>query len=135
MPKSGWEASAKLMYNLKTTNRSTNYHSGQEFHADCAVGKHIGSWILGGTGYTVDQTTRDTVAGAVVPEASGLWDTGRRGQVVSIGPSVGYNNKRHMIFMADWQHETLVRDRFGGDKFWFKMILPVGGPLEGGRGR
>jgi len=30
-----------------------------------------------------------------------------------------------MSFMAQWQHETLVRNRFGGDKIWFKMIIPT----------
>jgi hypothetical protein len=32
-----------------------------------------------------------------------------------------------VIFIVQWQHETLVRDRFGGDKFWFKMIVPTAG--------
>ena len=55
----------------------------------------------------------------------GDWDTGRRGEALAVGPSVGYTNKRHMTFIVQWQHETLVRDRFGGDKFWFKMIVPT----------
>ena len=44
-----------------------------------------------------------------------------------MGPSVGYTTKHHVIFIVQWQHETLVRDRFGGDKFWFKMIVPTAG--------
>jgi hypothetical protein len=32
--------------------------------------------------------------------------------------------------MVNWQHETLVRNRFGGDKVWFKMILPLDGLLS-----
>jgi hypothetical protein len=127
MPKSGWETSIKLMYDLKTTNQATNYHSGQEFHTDFAVGKHLGGWMLGATGYALVQTTNDTVNGVTAPGVPGLWDSGRRGQVVSIGPSVGYNNSRHVMFAADWQHETEVRNRFGGDKFWFKMIVPLPG--------
>jgi hypothetical protein len=125
MPKSGWEASTKLMYNLKTTNQATNYHSGQDFHADYAAGKHLGSWMIGGTGYLLKQVTDDTVNGQTAPAAAGLWDAGRRGQVFSIGPSLGYTDKRHIVFMSQWQHETLVRNRFGGDKVWFKMIVPV----------
>jgi len=31
MPKSGWEASAKLMYNIKTTNQVTNYTRARNF--------------------------------------------------------------------------------------------------------
>ena len=126
-PKSGWEASVKLMYNLKTTNPATNYHSGQEFHSDYAFGKHLRGWMVGGTGYALKQTTDDTQNGQVVPSTPGAWDRGRMGQVVAIGPSLGYSNKRGMTFMTMWQHETMVRNRFGGDKIWFKMILPIDG--------
>jgi hypothetical protein len=125
MPKSGWEASAKLMYNLKTTNPTTNYHSGQDFHTDYAIGKHLGRWMIGATGYALAQTTSDTINGQIVPAAAGLWDSGHKGDVFSIGPSAGYTNSRHMIFLADWQHETLVSNRFGGDKLWFKVIIPI----------
>jgi len=125
MPKSGWEASTKFMYNLKTTNQATDYHSGQEFHMDYLAGKHIGGWMVGGSGYLLKQLTDDTVGGQVVAAAPNLWDEGRRGQVVAVGPSAGYTNKRHMTFIAQWQHETLVRNRFGGDKVWFKMIIPT----------
>jgi len=130
MPRSGWEASGKFMYNLKTTNTATDYHSGQEFHADYAAGKHIGRSMVGATGYALKQTTDDMQNGQVVPAAAGLYGTGRRGQVLAIGPSLGYVNSRHMVVMAQWQHETLVRNRFGGDKFWIKAIIPVDGLLK-----
>jgi len=133
MPKLGWEASVKLMYNLKTTNQATNYRSGQEIHTDFAAGKHVGRWMIGVTGYALAQTTCDTVSGQIVPAATGLWNSGHKGDVFSIGPSTGYTNSRHMTFMADWQHETLVRIRFGGDKFWFKMIIPIPGIRIGHR--
>ncbi len=133
MPASGWEASSKLMYNLKTTNQATNYHSGQELHVDYLVGKHFGKWMFGGTGYALKQVTDDTVNSQTVPLATGLWDAGRRGQVLAIGPSAGYTNSRHMTFMAQWQHEALVRNRFGGDKVWFKMIIPVASIFHGAK--
>jgi hypothetical protein len=131
-PKSGWEASAKLMYDFHTTNWATDYHSGQEFHMDYLAGKHLGAWMFGGSGYFLEQVKADTVNGRVVPAVPGLWDTGRRGQVLAFGPSAGYENKRHMVLLAQWQHETVVRNRFGGDKFWFKVIIPVfnGGSQE-----
>ena len=131
MPKSGWEASTKLMYNVKTTNPATNYHSGQEFHTDCLVGRHFGSWMFGGTGYALKQVTDDAVSGQTVAAAPGMWSAGRRGQVLAAGPSVGYTNKRHITFMTQWQHETLVRNRFGGDKVWFKMIVPAASIFHG----
>ena len=126
MPKSGWEASAKLMYNFKTTNQATNYHSGQEFHMDYVAGKHLGKWMFGAQGYAVKQTTDDTIGGTTVAAEPGLFSAGRRGQVLGIGPSMAVETKKHMMFIASWQHETVVRNRFGGDKVWFKMVIPVG---------
>jgi hypothetical protein len=131
MPKTGWEVSTKLMYNVKTTNPSTNYHSGQEFHMDYVAGRHFGDWMLGGSGYALKQVTGDAVDGQTVPAEPGMWDAGRRGQVLAVGPSVGYTNRIHMTFIAQWQHETLVRNRFGGDKLWFKMIIPVACIIHG----
>lgn len=130
MPKAGWEASTKLMYNIKTTNQITNYYSGQEFHADYLVGKHLGSRMLGAQGYALKQVTDDTIGSTTVAAVPGFWDTGRRGQVFAIGPSAGYTNKRHLTFMTQWQHETVVRNRFGGDKVWFKMVIPTASLLH-----
>lgn len=126
MPKSKWEISSRVAYNFKTTNGATNYHSGADFHLDYAVGKHLGSWIVGGNGYFLKQVTDDTVAGVVAPAVPGLWDAGRRGQVFAFGPSVSYTTKSHIMLMAFWDKETAVRNRFGGDKVWFKMIIPTG---------
>ena len=41
---SGFEVSAKLMYNLKTENNDTNYQSGDDFHMDYLIGQHFGPW-------------------------------------------------------------------------------------------
>lgn len=131
MPQGGWETSAKFMYNLKTTNPTTNYHSGQEFHVDYAAGRHFGGWMAGATGYALTQTTDDTINGQTVAADPGVWDVGRRGQVLAVGPSLGYSNQHHMTFLAQWQHEVQVQNRFGGDKFWFKMIIPTAGMFHG----
>lgn len=130
LPKAGWEASTRLMSNIKTTNQFTNYHSGTELEADYLVGRHMRSWMVGASGYALKQVTDDTVAGRTVAAEPGLWDAGRRGQVFAIGPSAGYTNKRHMTFMTLWQHETVVRNRFGGDKVWFKMVIPTASVLH-----
>jgi hypothetical protein len=124
LPKSGWETSIKLMYDLRTTNPATNYLSGQEFHADYVAGKHLGPWMVGASGYVVSQTTNDLVNGQIVAAETGMWDAGRRGQALAVGPSIAYRTKRHVMFLIQWQHEAVVRDRFGGDKFWFKVIVP-----------
>jgi hypothetical protein len=123
--KSGWETSGRVMYNFKTTNQATQYHSGQDFHFDYLVGKHFGPLGLGASGYALKQTTNDTVSGVTVPAASGFWSEGRKGQVFAIGPSVEYTTKNHIMIIGQWQHEAAVRNRFGGDKYWFRLIVPT----------
>ena len=120
-----WETSAKLMFDANTTNGATNYHSGDEFHLDYVAGKHIGPWSLGVSGYFVEQLANDTINGQVVAANPGFWDTGRKGQVFAAGPSVAYSTKHHIELVVQYQHEMVVRNRFGGDKFWFKAIIPL----------
>jgi len=124
--KTGWDYSARLMENVKKTNQPTQYHSGQEFHADYLVGKHIGQWGLGIDGYALKQLGDDTVNGSQIAAAPGFWSAGRRGQVVALGPSVDYTTKNHIIIIGMYQHEMAVQNRFGGDKFWFRLIIPTG---------
>ena len=115
----GWEVSAKFMYNIKTKNTDTDYRSGDEFHMDYLVGKNIGNWGIGVSGYYLKQVTNDKQNGVKVNA------DGNRGQVFAIGPSVKYRTKGGTHFIAQWQHETKVENRFGGDKVWLKMILPL----------
>jgi len=125
MPAKGWETSAKLMYNTKTENKATHYRSGDDFHMDYVVGRRIGGWAAGVSGYVLKQVTDDRVAGAAAPAVPGLWTKGRRGQAFAAGPSISYTNKRHMTFVVQWQPEMAVRNRFGGNKLWFKAIIPL----------
>ncbi|MEF8754685.1 MAG: transporter [Accumulibacter sp.] len=112
---SGFEVSAKLMYNIKTKNNDTDYHSGQEFHMDYLVGQHFGPWGVGLAGYYLTQTTDDEVAGRKVPP------DGRRGKVFAYGPAVQYNHKG-TSFIASWNHEVGVDNRFQGNKFFLKLV-------------
>ncbi|MDI3515704.1 MAG: hypothetical protein PWP40_2933 [Rhodocyclaceae bacterium] len=70
MGDTGWEVSAKLMYNIKTKNKDYvgpfsptegTYESGDEFHMDYLVGKRFGPWGVGLSGYYLKQTTNDKV--------------------------------------------------------------------------
>jgi len=117
--KDGWEVSGKFMYNWKTENNDTNYQSGDELHVDYLVGKHIGPWSVGVSGYYLKQLTNDKQNGVKV----GV--DGNKGQVFAIGPSIKYETKAHEQLIFQWQHETKVENRFGGDKVWFKYIKPL----------
>ncbi|THF64974.1 phenol degradation protein meta [Pseudothauera nasutitermitis] len=116
---SGWEVSGKFMYNWKTRNKDTDYQSGDEFHMDFLVGKHVGPWSVGLSGYYLKQLTDDKQNGRKVgPD-------GNRGQVFAIGPSVKYETAGKSQLIFQWQHESNVKNRFKGDKLWFKLITAL----------
>ena len=111
----GFEASAKLMYNIKTKNDDTNYQSGNEFHLDYLIGQHFGPWAVGLGGYYLQQTTDDKINGKTVEL------DGNRGKVFALGPAVKYDYN-HMSFVGSWNSETTAENRFKGNKFLFKFI-------------
>lgn len=125
LSRSGWEASTKQHYHFCMKDQTTNYTSGQNYHFDYLVGKHIGNWGVGGYGYFLKQVTDDKQNGSVVAAAPGMYDAGRKGQVFAIGPNVTYSNARGFQFMAGYSRETLVRNRFGGDKLTVKIVIPM----------
>lgn len=130
----GWEISGKFMYNIKSKNKSfrpelgapkMDYKSGDEFHMDYLVGKRFGPWGVGVSGYYVKQTTNDELDGRKISSSLGPWSSGRKGEAFAIGPSLSYTNSSGMTFVAQWQHETYAKNRFRGDKAWFKLIIPL----------
>ena len=131
----GIELSGKFMYNIKTKNKSyrppvagapkMDYRSGDEFHMDFLVAKRMGDWGVGLAGYYLQQTTADKVDGKTIAAEPGLWSKGRKGRVLAFGPTVSYTTKTGMSFSAQWHHETLVKNRFGGDKFMLKFAMPL----------
>lgn len=130
----GWEVSAKFMYNIKSENKDfrvapgtpkLDYQSGDEFHMDYLVGKRFGAWGVGISGYYLKQLTNDEIEGRKIAANPGLWSAGRKGEVFAVGPSVTYTTKAGMHFIGQWQHETEVKNRFGGDKVWLKLIMPM----------
>jgi hypothetical protein len=121
-----FEVSTKLMFNIPTTNSTTNYKSGNLFHTDFVVGKNIKSWRVGGAGYFAEQVTNDSINGREVPAVPGLWSAGRRMQDLGLGPAVAYlSPKNHIFLEAKYYHEVAVRNHFGGDRFIFKLVIPT----------
>lgn len=123
----GWEASGKFMLNFKTKNYYTDYQSGHEFHIDYLLGKHFGPWGVGISGYFLKQLNDDTQGGSTVTSTnyfgqSGVFSDGRSGQVFAYGPSVLYQLDSGQQFQLMWNHETLLQNRFGGDKVIFKFV-------------
>jgi hypothetical protein len=113
----GWEGSIKFMYDFNTRNSDTDYRSGQAFHFDYTVAKHFPGWALGIGGYYYTQTTDDSGPGA--PPG------GFKGKSFAIGPQVMFDiGKMKAIFKYQW--ETDSENQPQGNRFWFKLIAPLG---------
>jgi len=113
LPGAGFDISAKLMYDINTENSDTKYKSGQEFHADFAVGKKMGDLTAGMAGYYYKQLTDDELNGNKIPAF--------RGQVAAFGPELKYDYK-NMSLSLKYLFETEVRNRPAGDNLWVKFL-------------
>jgi hypothetical protein len=117
----GFEASAKLMYDINTTNKDASlmaqgakeYLSGQEFHLDYTLGKKIDAFSLGLSGYYYQQMTND--------EADGVTVNDSKGRVFAYGPALKYDYK-NMAFSLKYQFETAAKNRPEGNNLWFKFV-------------
>ncbi len=113
---SGLNVDLKVMYDFNGRNSDTDYRSGQELHADYAVGWGLGNgWTVGVGGYVYQQVTNDRQAGATVPN--------NKGRALAIGPSVKFDAGKWLI-TAKYEREFSVRNRPEGGGFRIKAILP-----------
>lgn len=118
----GYEASAKLMYDINTRNNdaskltapgTTTYLSGHEFHMDYALAKKIANYSFGLTGYIYQQVTDDEANGKTVNDSAG--------RVIALGPAFKYDYK-NMAFSLKYQFETAAENRPEGNNLWFKFV-------------
>ncbi len=113
----GLNIDIKTMYDFNLRNRDTDYRSGQELHADYAIGWGLSNgWVLGVGGYVYRQTTDDDVRGERVED--------NKGRAFAIGPSIKYSSQRGWFVTAKWQQERAVRNRAEGDAYWLKLVFP-----------
>ena len=118
LPGAGFDISAKLMYDFNTSNEDpanpqySKYRSGQEFHADFALGKKVGEFTGGFAGYGYQQITKDEGNGDKI-------DT--KGRVIGLGPALKYDYK-NMSFTLKYMAEFEARNRPAGENFWFKFL-------------
>src|SRR3546814_1627228 len=90
------------MYDINTRNNKTRYRSGNEFHADFAIGYNFQPLSIGINGYYVKQVEDDKENGLRVGS------DGYRGEVFALGPTVKYQLGGVPISLQ-WQHE--LQDR------------------------
>lgn len=111
---SGFDVSAKFMYDFNTENPDTDYKSGQEFHFDYTVGKHFKNIAMGIGGYYYKQVTNDELNGERIGD-------GLKGQAFAIGPQLKYDYK-NMSFTLKYHKELEVENRAEGGIFWFRFV-------------
>lgn len=112
----GPEGTVKLMYDINTRNKATDYRTGETAHADVSAGYNIGHLMVGVTGYYSKQVTDDRQYGASVGT------NGNREEVLGLGPAVRYVIGAVPI-TGEWQHEFTADNRPQGDKFWIKAAF------------
>lgn len=121
MSDNGFEFSNKFMYDINFKNTETDYTSGNEFHLDSLLGYHLGNWKIGVNAYYYKQMTDDTVGSNYV--GAPITD-GNRGQLFGIGPAIGYDFKNHISVAFKYQNEMAAKNKFEGDRYWFKIAIP-----------
>jgi hypothetical protein len=115
----GLNADLKLMYDYNFRNKDTDYKSGQELHADYALGWGLGNgWAVGVSGYLYRQISDDKVAGVAVAG-------GNRGRAFAIGPSLRYQTAKGWMITAKYERQYEVRNRSSGAAFWIKTLIPM----------
>lgn len=117
-PAGNHHASLKLMYGIPLRNESTDYRSGQHIIAEAAVGIGITETIgLDLTGYALFQTTDDDAPGRSFPN-------GNRTRLYGVGPQLRVNVGPG-AFSVSWQREFGARNAPEGDRFFFRIGLPL----------
>ncbi|NWE77784.1 SphA family protein [Pseudomonas yamanorum] len=111
------ELSSKVLYIINQKNDATDYQSGNEFNIDYNIGYNFTKLFQAGiSGYAYKQVTGDEQQGTSVN------GNGNKGQVFAIGPSVKYQTPVWGV-VVKWQHETLVKNRAEGDRFWLQGTI------------
>lgn len=118
----GYEASIKVMYDVNMENNATDYDSGDEFHFDYALAKHMSSWTVGISGFYYSQITGDD---GTIMTPGGPVDSGdNKGFQIGLGPMIAYNYKG-MAFVLKYMDDIETENKPDGGRFWMKFILPL----------
>ena len=119
MNRHGYEASAKIMYDINFENSDTDYESGDELHVDFAASKSQDAWTFGVGGYYYEQVTDDEGLAA-----DGTEVPANKGKAVALGPHIGYK-KGQTSFILKYQKEFDVENKPEGERFWFKIVTAL----------
>lgn len=118
--KNGLEFTTYLGYDINSTNGSTDYRSGQVFHADVTVAQHLplgkGFLGIGANAFYLKQTTGDSGSGARL----GGFEESTSG----VGPVLSYAmqfQKTAFAAQITWLPQTNAENTLKGNYLWFKL--------------
>lgn len=119
LPKCGFGANIKLMYDIPTRNNDplyllaqNSYQSGQAFHFDYCVDYAVRKDLrIGAAGFYYVQTTADKADGVTI---------GNHGRQFAIGPAIKYDYQR-WSFCAITQFEVATLNRPEGQRYWLRL--------------
>ena len=116
LPNKRIELALKGFASTISTNRATDYRSGDELAVEYLAAYHLPRNIrLGVQGYFYEQVSDDRVDGIRVPG-------GNRGEAISVGPMISFPLGKALI-ACKYQGEVMARNRPQGDRIWLQTLV------------
>ena len=110
-PKTGWQASAAVIYTHNWENNATDYETGDIVNVEGTVTKNFGALGVGVASYGMIQVTGDSGSGARL----GSFES----RVYGVGPVVSYTlgagTPTALTLIGKWYHEFDAKNTFEGD--------------------
>lgn len=119
-PTPTWDVSLNAVTEFKGKNKETDYRSGTQAGLTFGIGHRPfenQKWDLGISGFYTRQLEDDEIDGHDVP-------TGARTRKFAIGPKVVYWINPAVAIVAQWHHETDVRNAPQGELYWLECAFP-----------
>ena len=118
-PNIGFEVSTALGFTLNFENPTTDYRSGNVFHADFAIAQYLTKHFkIGVLSYAWIQVTDDSGAGATL----GAF----KSEVYGVGPGIDYVAniaKTDVDFQLKWYHEFESENRLAGNAIYLNLAF------------
>lgn len=112
-----WQFDVDTLVEINTINPQTQYHSGADSTVTASASYRLLSNLqIGPTAWVYEQLTNDTQYGHV-------YNKGNKGQTLALGMQAIYSIG-HGGILLKYYHDTLVRNRAGGDQVWLQWALP-----------
>ncbi len=118
LPTKQVELAVKGYVSTISTNKATNYRSGDELAVEYLAAYHLPRNVrLGVQGYYYKQLSDDGINDISVPG-------GNRGEAASIGPMISFPLGKVLVAFK-YQGEVMARNRPKGDRMWLQTLIKL----------